>query len=188
MNRSLYLTEALNKLEFNGKMNGLEDLFSKIEDVIFYLEAQGQLKAAEQLQACNWELKARMQYDREEQWLWTFVWMKDKVLRKLGVEANPSTSLRHPFDTPSTPLRQAQGDGSGRRLRAWVEVKAEVKAKVEAEVKDNPSANLRAKAEVELQVLEVQEFLESRCVFTSPHHLLIGQTWDRNTPLGIGSL
>lgn len=88
------LTETLNSLEFNGKMNSLENLFSKIEDLIFYLEAQGQVKTAEQLLACNWELKTRMQCDREEQWLWTFVWMKDKVLRKLGVETDPSTSLR----------------------------------------------------------------------------------------------
>ncbi|MCU0360948.1 MAG: hypothetical protein MUF75_09560 [Bacteroidia bacterium] len=94
MNRSLYLTETLNALEFNGKMNSLENLFRKIEDLVFYLEAQGQVKTAEQLLACNWELKARMQCDREEQWLWTFVWIKDKVLRKLGVEAGTLISFK----------------------------------------------------------------------------------------------
>ena len=93
MNRSVDLTEALTNLEFNGKLNGLEVLFRKIEDVIFYLEAQGKVKMAEQLLACNWELKTRMQHDREEQWLWTFVWMKDKVLRKLGIDAQAEADL-----------------------------------------------------------------------------------------------
>ena len=86
--------QSLSTLEFNGKMNGLEGLFQKIEDLIFYLEAQRQIKTAEQLLACNWELKTRMQYDREEQWLWTFVWMKDKVLRKLGDEDEVKTETQ----------------------------------------------------------------------------------------------
>ncbi len=118
-------------LEFNGKMNGLEALFQKIEDLIFYLEAQRQIKTAEQLLACNWELKTRMQCDREEQWLWTFVWMKDKVLRKLGEEDE-------------------------------------------------------AKTELEIQVFEVQEFRASSYALSQPNHVLLGQTWNKNTLLGMG--
>jgi len=131
MNRNLELMQSLSTLEFNGKMNGLEGLFQNIEDLIFYLEAQRQIKTAEQLLACNWELKTRMQYDREEQWLWTFVWMKDKVLRKLGDEDE-------------------------------------------------------VKTELEIQVFEVQEFRALRYAQSQPNHLLIGQTWDMNAPLGMG--
>lgn len=147
MNRKEELLHNLNTLEFKGKLRCLETLFQTIEQLVFYFEARAQAKQAELLMACNWQLKERMHYDKEEQWLWTFVWMKDKVLRKLGVEA-----------------------------KAMVEVRVD------------PSANLKARADVETQVFEVQEVLESRYVLSSPHHWLIGQSWERNRPLGIGSL
>jgi len=94
MKRYLDLIKTLNTLEFNHTMNSLTSLFQKIEDFIYYLEAKGDLKLAEHLVACQWELKERMLHDREEQWEWTFVWIRDRVLRKVGIEANASTPLQ----------------------------------------------------------------------------------------------
>lgn len=173
MNRKAELLHSLNTLEFNGNITSLETLFQSIEQLVFYFEARAQAKQAEYLMACNWQLKDRMQYDKEAQWLWTFVWMKEKVLRKLLIGA-------------SAPLSAEASASLSAGVEAKVEVEVEVEVKVEVRV--DPSANLSTEAEVELQAFEVQEFIESSDVLSSPHHWLIGQSWERNTPLGIGSL
>jgi hypothetical protein len=129
MNRNVDLTEALNSLEFSGNRNCLEGLFQKIEDLVFYLQAHGQGETAEQLLACNWQLKEHMLNDREEQWLWTFVWIKDKVLRKLGGEDE---------------------------------------------------------AKMEIQMFKVEKIMGPRHELPSSNQLLLGQSWDKNYPLGIG--
>ncbi len=94
MNRKEELLHSLNTLEFKGKLRCLETLFQTIEQLVFYFEARAQTKQAELLTACNWQLKERMHYDKEEQWLWTFVWMKDKVLRKLREEDRAKTEVQ----------------------------------------------------------------------------------------------
>lgn len=125
MNSTEKFVQALSNLPFNGKHSDVLGLYERLQDFQFYLEARGQNHLAEQMNACCWELKMRLPIDREEQWLWTFVWMKDKVLRRLGVQADASTSpsihsgqrlsARAEIEvsalTPPSTLLKAQGTG-----------------------------------------------------------------------------
>jgi len=85
MRRLENLYQQLQCFEFTGKANDLESLFTKIQDLRFHFEAQGmdgKLLAAE-MECCAWDLKTRIEVDQEVQWIWTFEWMKNKLLRKL---------------------------------------------------------------------------------------------------------
>src|SRR5688572_4498211 len=88
MDRKIILVQNLEKLEFNTRYSCMQELYYSIQELFYHFEAAGR-EGQEQAQAmncCAWELKTHLEQDRDEQWIWTFEWMKNKVLRKLGAE------------------------------------------------------------------------------------------------------
>lgn len=88
MERKKILLEQLKRLEFNGKISCMDELYQSIQALQFYFEAQGKVcqEWAHAMKCCTWDLKMRLAQDQEEQWIWTFEWVKNKVLRKFGLE------------------------------------------------------------------------------------------------------
>ncbi len=85
----------LKNFEFGGTLSSLESLYGKIQHLRFYFEANGKETQvlAEQMNALAWELKSRMECDKEVQWIWTFEWMKTKLLRKLNSVIYPHSEV-----------------------------------------------------------------------------------------------
>lgn len=83
MERLEYLLHRLEKLSYNDNKVCMETLNEQVFDLVYYLEAQGIETAAElnHLQACCWLLHEGHHQKTEDERLWTFYYIKDKIAR-----------------------------------------------------------------------------------------------------------